>query len=366
MRPNYTPSRWIFPALLLLVLLLAIGASCAPQIEKLLWLQPTARPSATATAPQSSPSAAFVIGIESTASPAPSETTQEGVSTPEDAGATPGTPTGSATAASAAPIALVPTSVQPLTYHPDTQIALLLGIDRESLQVGPTDTIILVIYNFKFERASLLSLPRDWLVYVPGHGMQRINTAYELGGIELLNHTLQYNLGIQASKWAVIHLDDFQNFVDDLGGVRVSNTLPVSDPWCQVAQGKTIQMSGYLSLCYVRSRSGNSDLARNQRQQQVFAAILKEVGRNSNLTRWPEFYQRYQDTVLTNISLQDMLEHTNLLLRLRENERVAYYHLDWEDVTPWQVPESGASVLLIESDHLQAILQRAQRFVLSP
>ncbi len=254
----------------------------------------------------------------------------------------------------------------PVELDPNTRIALLLGTDRESPEIGPTDTIILVIYNLRFERASLLSLPRDWLVYVPEQGMQRINTAYELGGIDLLNATLQYNLGVQATEWAVIHLDDFQNFVDDLGGVRITDTLPVSDPWCQVAPGKTIQMNGYLSLCYVRSRNGNSDLARNQRQQQVFAAILKEIGRNSNLAQWPEFHQRYQNTVITNIGLQDMLEHTNLLLRLRENERVAYYHLDWEDVTPWQMPESGASVLLIESAHLQTILQRALRFVLSP
>lgn len=264
------------------------------------------------------------------------------------------------------PVRPIPPPHEQVALHPDSQVVLLLGVDRESSAVGPSDTIILLFYNKNFSRASLVSLPRDLLVYVPGYDMQRINTAYELGGIDLLNLTLRYNFGLQATKWAVVHLDDFQKFVDDLGGVKIQDTYPVSDPWCQVAAGKTIQMSGYLTLCYVRSRMGNSDLDRNQRQQQVFGAILREVGRSTNLSRFPEFYERYAGSVKTNLTLDDMLVNTPLLLRLREDERVAYYHLSWDDVTPWQVPTTLASVLLVEPDRLDAILNKAQRFILSP
>ena len=265
-----------------------------------------------------------------------------------------------------AQITPIPSSAQMKELHPDTHLALLLGIDRESSEVGPSDTILLVFYNTKFGRASLVSLPRDLLVYVPGYEMQRINTAYQFGGIELLNQTLSNNFGVQASEWAVVHLNDFQSFVDDLGGVKIVDTYAVKDPWCEVQAGKTIQMSGYLSLCYVRSRMGNSDLDRNQRQQQVFRAILKEVGRGSNLERFPEFYDRYDETVQTNLTLEDMLENIPLLLRLREEGRVAYYSLGWEDVLPWQVPASGASVLLPQPGRIDAILSKALNFMLSP
>ena len=119
-------------------------------------------------------------------------------------------------------------------------------------------------------------------------------------------------------------------------------------------------------MCYVRSRMGNSDLDRNQRQQQVFRAILKEVGRGSNLERFPEFYDRYDETVQTNLALEDMLENIPLLLRLREEGRIAYYSLGWEDVLPWQVPTSGASVLLPQPGRIDAILSKALNFMLSP
>lgn len=264
------------------------------------------------------------------------------------------------------PVTPIPPPRTLVELSPETHVALLLGVDRDAPLPGPTDTIILVFYNTKFAKASIVSIPRDLFIYVPGYEMQRVNTAYELGGIDLLNLTLRYNFGLDASQWAVIHLDDFQNFVDQLGGIKIRGTYGVKDPWCDVPAGKTMDMGGYLALCYVRSRTGNSDLDRNQRQQQVFQAILKEVGRNSNLSRFTEFYERYQSSVQTNLVLQDVLDNVPLLLQLREENHVAFFSMGWDDVITWQAPPKQASVLLLREHTLDAILNKAIKFTLSP
>lgn len=244
-------------------------------------------------------------------------------------------------------------------------MALLLGSDREAPAIGRTDAILLVLYNPETAKASLISIPRDLFVYIPGYSMQRINAAYELGGIELVNQTLQYNLGIQASQWAIIHLDDFSRFVDDLGGVEVEVLTPVHDPWCEVPQGK-VYMNGYLALCYVRSRTGNSDLDRNRRQQEMLQIILIELVHGGNLARLPEFYTRYQDTVRSNLTLEDLLYNIPLLLQLGDTNRLSFFQLGWNDVIPWQAPPNNMSVLLPRRDMISALLGRAINFVMTP
>ncbi|HEX7975015.1 MAG TPA: LCP family protein, partial [Anaerolineales bacterium] len=168
-------------------------------------------------------------------------------------------------APNATPLSTAVPPPAPKVSLPDgVQVLALLGTDSEAPYLGRTDTILLVFYNVHNGKASLLSVPRDLYVYIPGYTMDRINTAYVSGGIDLLFLTLEYNLGVRPNHWALAHLNDFSQFVDDLGGVTVQVPAPVVDPWCSVPAGK-VHLSGYSALCYVRSRMGSSDFDRSRR-----------------------------------------------------------------------------------------------------
>jgi len=148
------------------------------------------------------------------------------------------------------------------------EVLALLGTDAEGPGVGRTDTILLVFYNRRNGTASLVSVPRDLYVYLPGLEMNRINTAFYKGGFDLLALTLEYNLGVRPQHWVLARFSDFVRFIDDLDGVSV----PVSDPMPDDCGGiplGTVHMDGATALCYLRERRTTSDIDRSRRQLEV-------------------------------------------------------------------------------------------------
>ena len=111
--------------------------------------------------------------------------------------------------------------------------------------------------------ASLLSLPPDLLVYLPGHGMQRLNAAYALGGYELLSLTLEYNLGIRPDRYALVPMNEFAAFVNQIGGVYMDVLRPYNTPWGILAPGH-IFMTGEQLLFFAMLRDGTTSTPRCQ------------------------------------------------------------------------------------------------------
>jgi LCP family protein required for cell wall assembly len=108
---------------------------------------------------------------------------------------------------------------------------VLLGsdqVDKES--PGRSDVIIVVSIDPAIPSVSLLSIPRDFYAWIPGHGFEKINTAYRRGeldkypggGPELVKAAIEYNLGIRVHYYALVGFDGFIKIVDALGGVDVA------------------------------------------------------------------------------------------------------------------------------------------------
>ncbi|MBI3764760.1 MAG: LCP family protein, partial [Chloroflexi bacterium] len=118
---------------------------------------------------------------------------------------------------------------------------LLLGSDigRHDIQAGAgyqTDTIIVASVNKDAGYVTLLSIPRDLYVYLPGVKMGRINTAdlvgkpfFPGGGPAYLEETILYNLGIPVDYYARINFDAFKEIVDTLGGIDVPVSCAIQD-----------------------------------------------------------------------------------------------------------------------------------------
>ncbi|MDX6300179.1 MAG: hypothetical protein QOF53_1393 [Nocardioidaceae bacterium] len=126
----------------------------------------------------------------------------------------------------------------------------------------------------------LMSIPRDSLVPIPGHGTTKINAAFAFGGPKLLVKTIENNTGIRVDDYVEIGFAGFVDVVDAVGGVQICPTQAMKDPranldikkGCQDADGKT-------ALGYARSRHtlGLGDIARAQHQREVVSAVGKKA-----------------------------------------------------------------------------------------
>jgi LCP family protein required for cell wall assembly len=240
----------------------------------------------------------------------------------------------------------------------------LLGSDSESSYVGRTDSILIVLINRETGAASLLSIPRDLFVYIPGWTMERINIAYSLGGWDLLTLTLEYNLGLRPDYWALVRFEDFVRFINDLGGIDVPVSHPLPDDCGGIPSG-TFRMSGEAALCYVRERQTSSDVDRSRRQQEVLAAILDRVWSLDGLRQLPEWYDRYEGSIESNLWLYDLIELIPVALKFQD-AGLQTYQIGWDQVTPWQDPESGAMVLLPKREEVSYVIQQAVNAVQVP
>lgn len=238
------------------------------------------------------------------------------------------------------------------------QVLVLLGADGFSWQAARTDTIILVFLDSRSGQASLVSIPRDLYVYVPGYGMQRINTAFIRGGIELLYATLEYNLGVRPSHYALAYFDDFGNFINDLGGIEVEVNTPLPDDCGGIPPG-TVFMDGATALCYVRSRYSSSDFDRSRRQQEVLRIIFKRFVSLGSLPHLADWYARYSATVRSDLALADLVDFVPLALRLHTRDGFHHFQIGAEQVSGWRTPVTGASVVLPHSEKVRAVLEAA-------
>ncbi|NIV35453.1 MAG: hypothetical protein GWN58_40175, partial [Anaerolineae bacterium] len=184
----------------------------------------------------------------------------------------------------------------PLVEQPSGVInILLLGSDMNAVEgTGRTDVIVVVSVDPDLPSIALISIPRDFYAWIPGHGFDRINTAYSRGarngypggGPGLIKATLEYNLGVRIHYYVQAGFDDFIRIVDTLGGVDVAVECPLSDtfPDPDSPNGQTDvdwlpgihHLDGKHALWYVRSRWSTNDFDRNRRQQQVLRGLYRQ------------------------------------------------------------------------------------------
>jgi LCP family protein required for cell wall assembly len=162
----------------------------------------------------------------------------------------------------------------------------VFGTDEHIGGVFRSDTIIVVHVEPGEKKAVFLSFPRDLWVNIPGHGFDRINTAFEGGieggGAQLVARTITSITGLRINHSVYVDLAGFQSVVDALGGVDMCVPYPMQDPLtlldiragCQHFDGRT-------ALAYVRTRHQPCDLipdfARISRQQQFLRAVLAKM-----------------------------------------------------------------------------------------
>jgi LCP family protein required for cell wall assembly len=174
---------------------------------------------------------------------------------------------------------------------------LVVGLDRRAGETGlayRTDTMMLVSLNPANKTLGILSIPRDLYVDVPGYSeLQRVNSPMVLGelrqpgfGPTLMMQTVQYNLGMRVNDYIAVDFNTFITLVDAIGGVDINVPYNISDPLYPnmnygydpfYLRAGFQHLDGATALKYARTRHGDSDFQRAQRQQAVLYAIRDKI-----------------------------------------------------------------------------------------
>jgi len=269
---------------------------------------------------------------------------------------------------------------QVLNNGQETINFLLIGSDKRSGASFRTDTMIVAILRPNEGQVSLISIPRDLWVSIPGGENNRINTAYQYGisvgypggGPGLLKDTIQYNLGIRIDHTAMVDFDGFRKIVDTLGGVDIPVACAYTD-WKLIdpsynpeieanwflytVNPGVVHMDGDLALWYARSRQKSSDFDRGRRQQEVLRALFTQALQAGTFTRLPELYTNVKDSVETDLGLGDLLQLA-LYAPKMTNADIRSYYIRPPYVTSW-ITNQGAYVLSPNPELLAQLLTEA-------
>jgi LCP family protein required for cell wall assembly len=152
--------------------------------------------------------------------------------------------------------------------------------EAQDVSGSRTDTIMLLHLPGNGVKPTMVSLLRDSLVTIPGHGKDKINAAFAFGGPKLLVRTVEENTGLRIDHYAEIGLGGFASVVGDVGGVRMCLDQAVHDQYAGVNLHAGCQtLNGPDALGYVRSRHAfaSSDYARTEHQRQFVAALAGKI-----------------------------------------------------------------------------------------
>lgn len=153
--------------------------------------------------------------------------------------------------------------------------------DEAAAAGGRTDTIMLMHLPSVISSnvPTLVSLPRDSSVPVPGYGRIKLNATFALGGPALLVQTVEKITGVHVDHYAEIGFGGFAGLVDDVGGVQMCPTKPVSDPLAGLKIPAGCQLlDGAQALGYVRTRhSPRGDLDRVVHQREFLGALISRI-----------------------------------------------------------------------------------------
>jgi len=253
---------------------------------------------------------------------------------------------------------------------------LIMGLDYNDWRAGEiprTDTMILLSVDPITKTASMLSIPRDMWVTIPGfQDPGRINEAYlngeayklPGGGPELARRTVERFIGVPIQYYAVIDFYAFIKFIDEIGGVQVRPDQPVTIEKLGGAQrqvleaGKSYTLDGELALAYIRERhTEGGDVDRSRRQQEVIISIRKRILKQKNIPeligKAPVLYQELSSGIITNLNLKEAIQLGVLALQLDINN-IKRGIIDYEMAIPTESPD-GEKILKPIPDKIRVL-----------
>lgn len=167
---------------------------------------------------------------------------------------------------------------------------MVLGADKEQGGISRTDSIMIAQYDFVHKKLKMMSVMRDIYADIPGNGQHKINSAYSIGGPELMRKTLKKNLGVDPEYYAILDFTGFEKMIDELepNGVPIDVEKDMSKNIGVSLKKGHHRLNGKELLGYARFRhDAEGDFGRVRRQQQVMQALKGELASIDSLPKLP-------------------------------------------------------------------------------
>jgi len=158
---------------------------------------------------------------------------------------------------------------------------LVLGSDeRHRLQGKRADSIHIIGIDLAHRRATILGIPRDSWVAIPGFGHDKINASLQLGGPSLTVRTVESLTGIRIDFWILTTFKGFKAMVDGIGGLKIDVPYAMHDPYSgSNFEPGVRRMNGKQALAFSRDRHSTpgGDLGRSGNQGRVLLSALSKL-----------------------------------------------------------------------------------------
>ncbi len=204
------------------------------------------------------------------------------------------------------------------------QNILLMGVDSNGSDADPfkgtrSDTMILLNIDPKSHSINAISIPRDSKVYLANNfGVQKINAAHALGGIDLAKKTVEDTLGVKVDNYVVVNNEGVRKLVDAIGGVPIyiekdmyyndnSGNLHINlSKGVHVLNGRDVE--GYLRF----RKDGLGDIGRTSRQQWFLKALMEKLQSPEAITKIPEALKIANAYIKTDMNLYQMSQYASM------------------------------------------------------
>lgn len=252
---------------------------------------------------------------------------------------------------------------------------LLIGSDRRQVlgpsDVGRSDTLILVRLDPHTGSISMLSIPRDLRVEIPGYGMDRINAAYSLGkskeGAALALKTVKQLTGLQINDFIDINFLGFVRVIDQLGGAfmmvdrRYYNDTAVTNYSSIDLQPGYQRLDGREALSFVRFRHDQAgDFGRIVRQQMFLRELKRQLGESAKWQNWrelPGLIRIVARNTISDVSSFGKLLTLGRLVMGLDTTHVYQTHIEAQTIQVPTVDGTMADELQASPEEIQAAVQ---------
>jgi anionic cell wall polymer biosynthesis LytR-Cps2A-Psr (LCP) family protein len=297
-------------------------------------------------------------------------------------------------------LAQEPPPAPQIELPPDTWNIALLGVDtRPTVGGANTDVVLLASIQPSIPAVTLLSIPRDTLVFAPGWKWTKINQVFAHGGAQEVKDVFRYNFGLDVQLFAMGNFASVVYAVDTLGGIDLVATCPLyhvfpRDPYYipDLGQPFTVtteyvdsftgevwpvgsavptitidmpgpgvyQLDGLQALGYARAREGlpGGDVDRGRREQKVLRSVLSKAKQTGTIAQLPALFLQFQRFVQTDIPLDALLQLANLAANL-DGVRIRSVYLDEAGGLSPEITQQAGYVIVPNRDTLIPFLQQA-------
>lgn len=225
---------------------------------------------------------------------------------------------------------------------------LLLGVDKDE---NASDAIMILSIDENNSSAKLSSIMRDTYVYFGKGKANKINYAYNYGGVRLSIAKINEIFNLDIQKYAKVDFTGFMNIVDALGGYSVDITeaerkeINYKLGYNSLTKSGNVVLNGEQTAAYARIRRIDNDYKRTERQRTIMFYILKKI-KEQSITEYPSLISKLSSNVETNLTTMECLDLAKYLVKasnggLKEfrvpmdgtatDNTKGVYHLDWNE-----------------------------------